>query len=95
MCSPGVQTHSCDLENLHRSSDVVMHTFRKTAITLQPDKLQTPSLDHFLQKWALFISHEAVQVLISVRYTHRFIYVSQACHERVTSGYTSAGGQYI
>ena len=45
--------------------------------------------------WPLFISHEAVQVLISIRYTHRFIYASQTCHGRVTSGYVGARGQSI
>ena len=32
-------------------SSVVTHTFRKTAITRQADKLQTPSLDHFALHW--------------------------------------------
>ena len=41
-------------------------------------------------QWALFISHGAVQVLISICHNHCFIYLSQVCHVRVTSSYTSA-----
>ena len=40
---------------------------------------------------ALFINHEAVQVLISILYT----YMSQTCHVHVTSGYKSVHRQYI